>query len=256
MSKLRMLFALITSSFLTLHSEDINTRDLGQVYSEESTRRESGIQSVTQPEMMEESTFAFTVPQPRERVSPLPEPLPEPSPEPSPRLLPRSSPKQSSERPTKQTLERSPEPPAERSPEQLPEQQIEHPTQEAGNDQAEQVIEDPAPQSESKPRPKKEFKISRHGIPYPSLPVGVVKKLATTFVRSNGTKKPQLSKETLEAVIEASDWFFEQVSDDLGAYASHAGRRMINESDMITLMKRCVYDFESPSLYQMDSSSN
>lgn len=153
---------------------------------------------------MDESTFAFTVPQPRERVSP--------------------------------------------SPERSPEREAEQPAQAVGDDPMEQVTEDPQPQSEPKPRPKKVLKISRHGIPYPSLPVSVVKKLATTFVRSSGAKKTQLSKETLEAVMEASDWFFEQVSDDLGAYARHAGRRMINGSDMITLMKRCVCDSESPSL--------
>lgn len=168
-----------------------------------------------QPEIMDESTFAFTVPQPREQMSPSPE----------------RSPEQSPERLPEQSFERSPE------------QQIEEPTRIMEDSQMEQVEEDPQPQPESKSKPKKELKVSRHGIPYPSLPVNVVKKLATTFARSNGTRKSQLSKETLEAIMEASDWFFEQVSDDLGAYARHAGRRMINESDMITLMKRSVNHF-------------
>jgi len=38
----------------------------------------------------------------------------------------------------------------------------------------------------------------------------------------------------------ASDWFFEQVSDDLGAYSKHAGRKTIDESDVVTLMARYV----------------
>lgn len=197
-----------------MHSDDIHTRDLGQAYSEESARRESGIQSMPQPEIMDESTFAFTVPQPREQMSPSPE--------------------------------RSPE----QSPERSPEHQIEEPTRIMEDSQMEQVEEDPQPQPESKSKPKKELKVSRHGIPYPSLPVNVVKKLATTFARPNGTRKSQLSKETLEAIMEASDWFFEQVSDDLGAYARHAGRRMINESDMITLMKRCGRESLSPGFKQ------
>ncbi len=84
----------------------------------------------------------------------------------------------------------------------------------------------------------KRVKISKHGIPYPSLPAGVVKKLATKFARTAGNSKAKLNKETLEAVIQASDWFFEQVSDDLGVYAKHAGRKTIDESDIVTLMAR------------------
>lgn len=87
---------------------------------------------------------------------------------------------------------------------------------------------------------KKRVKISKHGIPYPSLPAGVVKKLATTYARTSGNSKAKISKDTLDAIMQASDWFFEQVSDDLGAYAEHAGRKTIEESDAITLMGRYV----------------
>jgi histone H3/H4 len=78
---------------------------------------------------------------------------------------------------------------------------------------------------------------SKHGIPYPSLPSAVVKKLASTFSRSAGGNG-KINKETVAALTEASDWFFEQVSEDLAAYASHARRKRIDESDMIALMKR------------------
>jgi histone H3/H4 len=87
---------------------------------------------------------------------------------------------------------------------------------------------------------KKKLKVSKHGIQYPSFPAGVVKKLATTFARTAGNSKAKINKEALEAIVQASDWFFEQVSDDLGAYAKHAGRKTIDESDMVTLMARYV----------------
>lgn len=85
---------------------------------------------------------------------------------------------------------------------------------------------------------KKKVKISKHGIPYPSLPAGVVKKLATQFARTSGGSKNKISKDTLSAIMQASDWFFEQISDDLRAYSQHAGRKTIDESDIVTLMKR------------------
>jgi histone H3/H4 len=88
------------------------------------------------------------------------------------------------------------------------------------------------------PRIKKRIKISRYGIQYPSLPVGVVKRLATTFLKTSGNGNAKLSKDTLEAIMQASDWFFEQVSDDLGTYAEHASRKTIDETDVVTLMKR------------------
>ncbi|KAE8443433.1 hypothetical protein EG329_001830 [Mollisiaceae sp. DMI_Dod_QoI] len=84
---------------------------------------------------------------------------------------------------------------------------------------------------------KKKVKVSKHGTQYPPLPAGVVKKLATTFARTAGSKA-KINKEALDAVMQASDWFFEQVSDDLGAYAKHAGRKTIDESDIVTLMAR------------------
>ena len=87
---------------------------------------------------------------------------------------------------------------------------------------------------------KKKVKVSKHGVQYPSLPASVVKKLATTYARTSGNSKAKISKDTLDAIMQASDWFFEQVSDDLGAYANHAGRKTIDESDVVTLMKRYI----------------
>lgn len=96
-------------------------------------------------------------------------------------------------------------------------------------------------QEVQKPKAKKTIRVSKHGIQYSSLPTGVVKKLATTFARTGGSGSGKLSKDALAAIMQATDWFFEQVSDDLGAYAEHAGRKTIDENDVMTLMKRYVH---------------
>ncbi|KAK7914605.1 hypothetical protein PG985_012308 [Apiospora marii] len=93
-----------------------------------------------------------------------------------------------------------------------------------------------SPQTARKKKPGK--KISKHGIEYPSLPQGVVKRLATTFAKTAGMGKSKISPDTLDAIMQATDWFLEQLGDDLQAYAKHAGRKTIDESDMMTLMRR------------------
>ena len=90
---------------------------------------------------------------------------------------------------------------------------------------------------------KKPLKLSRHGTPYPSLPLNVVKKLATNFARTSaggvgrGTKT-KLGKDTMAAIMQATEWFFEQAGDDLGAYAAHRGGRTVESGDVVALMKR------------------
>ncbi|OIW31057.1 hypothetical protein CONLIGDRAFT_298799 [Coniochaeta ligniaria NRRL 30616] len=80
-------------------------------------------------------------------------------------------------------------------------------------------------------------KVSRHGIQYPSLPPAVVKRLAQTFAKTSGVKG-KISPDTLAAIMQASEWFFEQLGDDLQAYAKHAGRKTIDESDILQVMRR------------------
>ncbi len=94
----------------------------------------------------------------------------------------------------------------------------------------------PSPKSRS--RVSKPLKMSRRGILCPSLPIGVIKSLSSTFARSVGLKKTNISKESLEAIVNASDWFFEQLGEDLGTYAEHAGRRKVDGRDISTVMKR------------------
>jgi histone H3/H4 len=85
----------------------------------------------------------------------------------------------------------------------------------------------------------KKTHVSKHGISYPSLPTSLVKKMAIGFAKSAGTNG-QIGRDAIVALSEASNWFFEQVSDDLAAFATHARRKGIEESDVITLMKRYV----------------
>lgn len=87
---------------------------------------------------------------------------------------------------------------------------------------------------------KRGKKISKYGIEYPSLPPAVVKRLAQRFAKTSGAKG-KIAPDALQAIMQASEWFFEQLGDDLQAYATHAHRKTIDESDMLTLMKRYVY---------------
>lgn len=89
--------------------------------------------------------------------------------------------------------------------------------------------------SESGPKQKK---LSRHGIPIPNIPSGVVRKLATQFARSRAMSKTKINRDTLAAIEQATSWFFEQMSEDLAVYSKHAGRSTIDESDVMTLMRR------------------
>ena len=93
---------------------------------------------------------------------------------------------------------------------------------------------------EGLPTQGKQKKLSRHGIPVPNLPTGVVKKLATRFAPSRAGSKTKINKATLAAIEQASSWFFEQASQDLAAYSKHAGRKTIDESDVTTLIRRSV----------------
>lgn len=93
-------------------------------------------------------------------------------------------------------------------------------------------------QDEPALRGRKLQKLSRHKIPVPNLPYGVIKRLATRYARVGAGAKTKINKETLVAIEQATEWFFEQASEDLATYSRHAGRKTIDESDVLTLMKR------------------
>ena len=85
---------------------------------------------------------------------------------------------------------------------------------------------------------KKRKLVSQHGIEYPSLPASFVKRVAQTALQSSGLSNKRVSTDTLAALTQASEWYFEQLGDDLGAYANHAKRKTIEDSDVAMLMKR------------------
>ena len=87
-------------------------------------------------------------------------------------------------------------------------------------------------------RPPKPAVVSKHGQKVPSLPAGVVKSLADSFLPHAGKTSKKTKTETVAALSQATDWFFEQVASDLDAYSRHADRDVIEESDVVALMKR------------------
>ncbi|KAL1612117.1 hypothetical protein SLS60_000340 [Paraconiothyrium brasiliense] len=104
-------------------------------------------------------------------------------------------------------------------------------------------LQTPAPETPAQKRAgrqRKSLNISRFGHEYPSFPAATVKTLANGFIKSQGSKA-KLSKDTLATLVQTSDFFFEQVGEDLAAYAQHAGRKVIEEGDVIALLKRCVH---------------
>lgn len=102
------------------------------------------------------------------------------------------------------------------------------------------LVDEPAHQKQTQTQPKRQRKalnISRFGLEYPSFPSAVVKRIATGLNQAKG-RKAKITGDTLAALTQTTDWFFEQISESAGAYAEHAGRKTIEEADMITLMKR------------------
>ncbi|KAB8236813.1 uncharacterized protein BDW43DRAFT_266119 [Aspergillus alliaceus] len=99
----------------------------------------------------------------------------------------------------------------------------------------------------------KQKKLSRHGIPIPNMPSGVIKKLATRFAPARAGSKAKISKATLTAIEQATSWYFEQVAEDLAAYSTHAGRKTIDESDVTTLMRRQRHLNNSTTIFSLAS---
>ena len=100
------------------------------------------------------------------------------------------------------------------------------------------AVSKPAKAAKSARKPSSREKLlSRHGLEYPSFPSAVVKRVASGFAK-RFTGSVKLNKDSILAMQKASDWFFEQMADDLGTYASHAGRKTIDEADVIALMRR------------------
>ena len=87
-------------------------------------------------------------------------------------------------------------------------------------------------------RASKLVKESYCGLHHPSFPAGISKRIASTFARSLSSKPPVLDQETLKAINDATDQYFGQLINDLGIFANHAGRKNIDESDVLAVMRR------------------
>ncbi|KAG0248876.1 hypothetical protein BG011_009821 [Mortierella polycephala] len=92
------------------------------------------------------------------------------------------------------------------------------------------------------PAPKKTTRLSAAGLPVVSMPTSLQKQHIHTFSRL------RVSQEAMQVVLEGSHQFFEQISNDLAAYADHAGRRTIDESDVECLMQRLRITNDKASL--------
>lgn len=94
-------------------------------------------------------------------------------------------------------------------------------------------------QSTSRPRRRKKLKLAKSGNVVPTLPSSLIKGIAVDSVTRTGRKRPTIDGESQEALEQATEWFFEQVGEDLEVYSNHAKRRKrIDSSDVVTLMKR------------------
>ena len=89
-----------------------------------------------------------------------------------------------------------------------------------------------------KPRKRIPLKHSKFGILYPAIPAGVTKSIANTFARLSSQRKTRLGKETLNAIRDAGDLFLTQLGGDLSTFARHAGRKNIDDTDVMAAMLR------------------
>lgn len=120
-----------------------------------------------------------------------------------------------------------------------PEENLEWPRCPTPTPAAEDELGLPHQIAKSKPRKPKVLAVSRRGISYSPLPARVVKTVASRFQRLYAKGgKATIKGDTLIALAEASNEFFEQFGYDLKAYAQHAKRKKINESDVTIIMKR------------------
>jgi histone H3/H4 len=91
---------------------------------------------------------------------------------------------------------------------------------------------------ERKPRQKR-LKLTRKGNTIPTLPASIVRRTAIDSMTRRGKKRPVISADILAALEQATEWFFEQVGEDLEVYSDHAKRRSkIDVTDVWALMKR------------------
>ncbi|KPI38363.1 uncharacterized protein AB675_12156 [Cyphellophora attinorum] len=92
---------------------------------------------------------------------------------------------------------------------------------------------------ETTTRRRRKVKMTRHGTLAPALPTGLIKKIATEVQVRNGRRKPAFGPDHTKALEQATEWFFEQVGEDLATYSTHGRRkRRLDVDDVLLLMRR------------------
>lgn len=91
----------------------------------------------------------------------------------------------------------------------------------------------------AKPKARKKLKMNRKGNMVPSIPSSLIRWIANESQEKAGKRKIPLGKDHMKALEQATEWFFEQVGEDLEAYANHSKRKKrIDTDDVLLLMRR------------------
>ncbi|KAH0848446.1 hypothetical protein AYO21_02533 [Fonsecaea monophora] len=103
-------------------------------------------------------------------------------------------------------------------------------------------LEDSVREEAPRPAPqhtrRKKLKLTRQGEMVPSLPRSLIRRAAIEAQARLGNRRPKLGRDHMQALEQATEWYFEQVGEDLGAYSTHARRKRIDQSDVLMLMRR------------------
>lgn len=88
-------------------------------------------------------------------------------------------------------------------------------------------------------RPRKKMKMNSRGNMVPSLPSSLIKRIVHESQEKANKRRTTLGKDHMKALEQATEWFFEQVSQDLETYSSHGRRKKrIDADDVLLLMRR------------------
>lgn len=91
----------------------------------------------------------------------------------------------------------------------------------------------------SSTRPRKRLKVNQRGNMVPALPSSLIKRIVNDSQQKANKRKVALGKEHMQALEQATEWYFEQVGEDLEAFSSHGRRKKrIDDDDVLLLMRR------------------
>ncbi|KAJ9662927.1 hypothetical protein H2198_001155 [Neophaeococcomyces mojaviensis] len=91
----------------------------------------------------------------------------------------------------------------------------------------------------ARPQARRKLKMNQRGNMVPSLASSLIKRIVHDSQEKGKKRKTTLGKEHMKALEQATEWFFEQVGQDLEAYSSHGKRKKrIDADDVLLLMRR------------------